>query len=382
MDRKEKIKLLTRAAQYDLCTETRQGLQSPAVQRESLSWNNLTQCLFPAALPGGRYASLLKILQSTYCENDCSYCANRRSRDVRREEISPDHLAATFSELVRRGVAEGLFLSSGVCRNTTYSMQRMIATVELLRFKYHFAGYVHLKLLPGCEESLVERAVQIADRVSANVEAPNAERLRFLSGDKILQSDLLQPMEHAKRFRDRGQGAKSGLTTQYVVGAAGESDREILTSVDQLYRQIGLARAFFSAFSPVRGTPLENLPPASPMRQHRLYQSDFLLRSYQFELSELALDASGNLPLDTDPKMAWARLHPELYPVEVNRASKGQLLRVPGIGPTSAERILRRRRLDPLKQIENLRSVGAVAERASAYVLLNGQQPARQLKLW
>ncbi len=382
MDRKEKLKLLTRAAQYDLCGEGVSSTIEGGAALAPLPREDMSQCLFPAALPGGKYASLLKILQSTYCENDCFYCANRRSRDVQRQELSPDELAATFDELTRRRVVEGLFLSSGVCRNTAYSMERMIATVEQVRFKYHFRGYIHLKLLPGCDPSTVERAVQIADRVSTNLEAPSAERLRFLSGDKTLQTDLLQPLEAAKRFRDAGLGARAGLTTQFVVGASGESDMEILAIVEDLYRKMGLARAFFSAFSPVVGTPLEHLPPASPVRQHRLYQSDFLLRSYHFTVNDLALDPSGNLCLEMDPKLAWANLHPQYYPLEVNRASREELLRVPGIGPRSADRILSRRGRDPLRSVQDLRGVGAVAERAAPYVLLSGQRPARQLTFW
>ncbi len=383
MDRHEKMKLLARAAQYDLCASClvpsgprRGGTQASRVRDDIGRW------LYPAALPDGKRVVLLKVLQSNLCENDCFYCANRRSRDIHRCEFGPEELAAAFDELVRRGRAEGLFLSSAVCRSTTRTMERMIATVELVRFKYQFSGYVHLKLLPGCEEAAVERAVQIADRVSVNLEAPNAERLRRLSPDKVFEQDLMQAMCWAKQFRDQGLGAKAGLTTQFVVGAAGESDYEILQTVEQLYRESALTRAYFSAFQPIPHTPLENLSATPPLREHRLYQSDYLFRHYGFALQDLTFDHSGNLCTDADPKMAWAQRHPEFFPVEVNHASREQLLRVPGIGPRSAARILRIRRREKFRYIEDLQAIGAVVSRAAPFILLDGRRPPSQLSLW
>ncbi|MEM4724853.1 MAG: radical SAM protein, partial [Candidatus Hadarchaeum sp.] len=269
MDRVAKLKLLTRAAQYDLCAAC--GTQASRVRDEIGQW------LYPALLPDGKRVTLLKVLQSNLCENNCFYCANRRSRDVERSSFSPEELAAAFDELVRRNRAQGLFLSSAVWDSASRTMEQMIATVELVRFKYQFRGYIHLKLLPGCEEAIVERAVQIADRVSINLEAPNAARLQMLSRDKRYEQDLLQPLQWARQFRNEGLGAKAGLTTQFVVGAAGESDLEILETVARLYREYSLARAYFSAFQPIPDTPLENLPATSLLREHRLYQSDFLL---------------------------------------------------------------------------------------------------------
>lgn len=261
-------------------------------------------------------------------------------------------------------------------------MERMIATVELVRFKYQFKGYIHLKLLPGCEQAAVERAVQLADRVSVNLEAPNAERLRKLSEDKHLDQDLLQPMQWSKEFRERGLGAKAGLTTQFVVGAAGESDHEILSTVAGLYRKVELSRAYFSAFQPIMNTPLDHLPATPPQREHRLYQSDFLLRQYGFVLEDLIFDTAGNLCTEIDPKLAWARAHPGFFPLEINRASREDLLRVPGIGPKSAGRILRVRRQERFRRIEDLRATGAVAERAAPFLLLDGRLAPRQLELF
>jgi predicted DNA-binding helix-hairpin-helix protein len=193
---------------------------------------------------------------------------------------------------------------------------------------------------------------------------------------------LLQPMRWAKQFRDQGLGAKAGLTTQFVVGAAGESDYEIMRTVDQLYRESGLTRGYFSAFQPISGTPLETLSATPPLREHRLYQSDYLFRRYGFALQDLTFDDSGNLCTDMDPKMAWARRHPEFFPVEINRASREQLLRVPGIGPRSATRILRIRGRDQFRHIEDLRATGAVASRAAPFILLGGRRAPLQLPLW
>ena len=374
MDKLEKMKLLARAAQYDLCAAC--GTQASRVRDEIGRW------LFPAALPNGKTVSLLKVLQSNACENDCFYCGSRRSRDGPRLTFAPEELAWSFDQLARTGRAQGLFLSSAVCHDVGRTMAEMIATVELVRFKHGFQGYVHLKLLPGCEEAVVERAVQLADRVSVNLEAPSPQRLQRLSANKRFAEDLMQPMRYAKRFRDQELGARAGLTTQFVVGAAGESDEEILRTVEGLYRQVSLTRAYFSAFQPVPNTPLENLRATPPLREHRLYQSDFLFRHYGFTFNDLAFDESGVLFAGADPKMVWAQRHPECFPIELNRASREQLLRVPGIGPRSAQRIVQLRREGKVQHIEDLRAAGAVMKRAAPFVLLNGRRPLQQLSLW
>jgi predicted DNA-binding helix-hairpin-helix protein len=374
MDKLEKMKLLAHAAQYDLCAAC--GTQTSRVRDEIGRW------LYPAVLPNGKTVSLLKVLQSNACENDCFYCGSRRSRDGVRLTFAPEELAWSFDQLAKTGRAQGLFLSSAVCHNAGRTMAAMIATVELVRFKYGFQGYVHLKLLPGCEEATVERAVQLADRVSVNLEAPNAQRLQRLSADKRFAQDLIQPMQYAKRFRDQELGAKAGLTTQFVVGAAGESDEEILRTVDRLYRQVSLTRAYFSAFQPVPNTPLENLRATPPLREHRLYQSDFLFRYYGFTFNDLAFDETGILLASADPKMIWAQRHPEYFPIEINRASREQLLHVPGIGPLSAKRILQMRREGKVRCMEDLRAVGAVTQRAAPFIVLSGRRPVQQLSLW
>jgi predicted DNA-binding helix-hairpin-helix protein len=269
-------------------------------------------------------------------------------------------------------------------------MDRMLATVELVRRRYQFKGYVHLKLLPGITRSQVERAGQIAQRVSVNLEAPNSQRLSQIAPFKH-RDELLNPMRWANEFMradpDRASGGKgswapSGQTTQFVVGAADESDHEILTTVSHLYRKVDLHRAYFSAFQPVRGTPLEEHAFTPAWREHRLYQCDFLFRQYDFQFDELVFDEQGHLPREADPKTLWAQTHPEFFPIEVNRASRKALLRVPGIGPRSVRRILNVRRDTHFRSLRDLRKTGAVAGRAAPFVLLDGKRPEVQLPLW
>jgi predicted DNA-binding helix-hairpin-helix protein len=256
--------------------------------------------------------------------------------------------------------------------------------VELVRKRYAFPGYVHLKILPGATFAHVERAVQLATRVSVNLEAPNAERLARIAPRKDFAANLLQPMHWVKSLIEASGGClvPAGQTTQFVVGAAGESDREILMTTAQLYRGMRLARAYFSAFQPVVDTPLESHPPTPPLREHRLYQSDWLLRQYDFTFEDLIFDEAGNLPREADPKMIWAQVHPERFPIEINRANREELLRVPGLGPRSVARILRLRRQGAFRTLTDLKKIGAVASRAAPFILLDGKRPPYQMSLW
>jgi predicted DNA-binding helix-hairpin-helix protein len=260
----------------------------------------------------------------------------------------------------------------------------MIACVDLIRRQYQFDGYVHLKLLPGVSEAHIERALQLAHRVSVNLEAPNAERLGAIAPRKVFYEELARPMRIAKRLIDDSGGrlAPAGQTTQFVVGAAGEPDQEILSTTARLYSEVDLRRAYFSAFQPVRGTPLDGQEPTPAWREHRLYQADWLLRFYGFGFEDLIFDSDGNLPRKADPKLMYARAHPELFPVEVNRATREELLRVPGMGPRTVGRVLRWRQQGALRELTDLRKAGAVAERAATYVLLDGKRPPHQLPLW
>jgi putative DNA modification/repair radical SAM protein len=377
MDTFEKVKILGRSAQYDLCGE---ACGTAAARKK----DDLGRWIYPAVLPDGKRVSILKILQSNACQKDCYYCANRASRDFRRVSFAPEELARAFDQMHRKGLVKGLFLSSGVCGDAGRTMDQMIATVELVRKRYAFPGYIHLKILPGASFAHIERAVQLATRVSVNLEAPNAERLACIAPRKDFTANLLQPMHWAKGLIETSGGhlVPAGQTTQFVVGAADESDREILMTTAWLYKEIGLARAYFSAFQPVVDTPLESHPPTPLLREHRLYQSDWLLRQYDFTFEDLIFDEAGNLPREADPKMIWAQVHPEHFPIEVNQASREELLRVPGLGPHSVARILRLRRQGAFHTLTDLKKIGAVASRAAPFILLDGKRPPYQMSLW
>jgi putative DNA modification/repair radical SAM protein len=377
MDTFEKVEILGRSAQYDLCGE---ACGTDAARKK----DDLGRWIYPAALPDGQRVAMLKVLLSNICQKDCHYCANRASRDFRRVSFAPEELARAFDQMHRKGLVRGLFLSSGICGKAGRAMDQMIATVELVRKRYAFSGYVHLKILPGASFAHVERAVQLATRVSVNLEAPNAERLARIAPRKDFAANLLQPMHWVKSLIEASGGrlVPAGQTTQFVVGAADESDREILMTTARLYRGMGLARAYFSAFQPVVDTPLEGHPPTPPLREHRLYQSDWLFRQYDFTFEDLIFDEAGNLPREADPKMMWAQVHRERFPIEVNRANREELLRVPGLGPRSVARILRLRRQGTFRTLTDLKKIGAVASRAAPFILLDGKRPPYQMSLW
>ena len=257
----------------------------------------------------------------------------------------------------------------------------MLDTVELIRYKHKFRGFIHLKVIPGADSAAIEQAVRLSTRVSVNIEAPTAGHLRKLSNKKDFHSDIMAAIGTIDRVRrEIRTGCKQ--TTQFVVGAAGESDWEILSSADRLYRELKLARVYYSAFQPMSQTPLEGHPPTPLVREHRLYQADWLLRKYGFGLKELAFDAGGNLPTELDPKLAWARRHPDFFPVEVNRADREELLRVPGIGLRSVWRILKQRREAKFRTLKELKQTGCVIRQVAPFILLDGRQPPVQLRLW
>ena len=261
----------------------------------------------------------------------------------------------------------------------------MAATVERLRLKEHYTGYIHLKLIPGASFEYIERAVELADRVSLNLEAPNQARLSDLAPDKEFASSMWGRMAWAaelmKRARQEGRQAARSMTTQFVVGAVGESDRELLETVQRAHRELGLWRAYFSAFHPIERSPFADAPAEDPTRALRLYQSDFMIRDYGFSYAELPFDDQGLLPRDKTPKQAWAErnLH---EPVEVNRAPRQVLLKVPGIGPKSADKIIAARREARLQDIAQLKALGVTVGWAAPYVLLDGRRSAVQLRLW
>jgi predicted DNA-binding helix-hairpin-helix protein len=368
-----KIALLGQAAQNDLC--------NACGTKANRTLDDIGRWIYPAVMPDGRRVSLLKVLQTNVCDQNCYYCANRSGRDVPRASFKPEELAQSFDLIQRSGRAFGLFLSSGLCGNAGTASERMLATVELLRKRYDFKGYVHFKLLPGVDDAVIEAARRIAQRVSVNLEAPNRERLQTLSGSKRFTSDLLVPLKRANSLRHQ-LGLPVSMTTQLVVGGANESDREILSTAATLYRQLHLARTYYSAFQPIPDTPLENHQATPAWREHRLYQADFLLRCYGFRYQELVFDDAACLAREADPKTAWAWAHPERFPIEVNRVSEQELLRVPGIGPRSAKRIIDWRRQSTLRELGQIQLAGADAKRAAPFILFDGHKPPYQLPLW
>lgn len=342
-----------------------------------------------AQLPNGKLLPMLKTMQTSACERNCYYCPFRAGRDYRRFTFKADELASTFMQIHRAGLAKGLFLSSGVVGGGPRTQDRILATAEVLRRKYGFRGYLHLKLMPGAEYDQVLAAMRLADRVSANLEAPNTTRLLALAPRKQFIDELVQPLRMAEQIRQTlpahlgWQGRWASTATQFVVGGVGETDLELLSTTAQMYGQMRVKRTYFSAFSPVVDTPMEDLPPENPLRQHRLYQASFLMRDYDFDLESLPFGSDGHLPLNRDPKLAWAEDALRDTPVELNRAERRQLLQVPGIGPKTADRILKARRLGALRYLSDLRKLGLPApERAAPFILLDGQRPPQQLALW
>jgi predicted DNA-binding helix-hairpin-helix protein len=342
----------------------------------------------PAQLPNGKQIHLLKTLLSSACERDCYYCPFRAGRDFRRATFKPEEFANLFNKLHQAKSAEGIFLSSGIAAGGANTQNRILDTAEILRKRHGFRGYMHLKIMPGAERGQVERAMQLADRVSVNLEAPNTERLAKLAPHKMFFEELLQPLKWVEEIR-RSQpahkfwnGRYPSTVTQFVAGGADESDLELLTTTNWLTKNVRLKRAYFSAFHPISDTPLENKAAVDPLREHRLYQASFLLRDYGYDLEEMPFLQDGNLPLTTDPKLAWAQMNMADRPLEINRAEKRELLRVPGIGLKGVEAILSARRTGKLSDLSSLRKLGIVVARAAPFLLLNGRRPASQLSMF
>ncbi|MFW6070197.1 MAG: radical SAM protein [bacterium] len=357
------------------------GAPRPKSKKEQLG-------VYEAVMPGGKTKPLLKTMLTSACERNCYYCPFRAGRNYRRATFKPQEMADTFMDMQRAGVADGLFLSSGIIKGGAATQDRLLDTADILRNRHQYRGFLHLKIMPGAERAQVERAMQLADRISVNLEAPNTKRLQALAPRKEFLEELLRPLQWAEEIR-RSQSPHQGwngrwpsTVTQFVVGAVGESDLELLNTVDYLYRKLRLRRAYFSAFRPISDTPLEEHAAENPWREHRLYQASFLLRDYEFDMEEMPFDQSGNLPLDADPKLGWARQHLLHEPVELNRADRETLLRVPGIGHKGAASILRARRRQTLRDLQDLRQIGVVTTRLAPFVLLDGRRPARQLRLF
>ena len=353
----------------------------PSAKHESLG-------IYQAQMGGGKSKPMLKTMLTTACERNCHYCPFRAGRSYRRTSFKPDEMAKSFMQIHEAGVADGLFLSSGIIKGGATTQDKLIDTIDILRNKYQYKGFVHLKVMPGAEKDQVARSMELADRLSINLEAPTVEHLRFIAPMKQLVDELFQPLKWVEEIRQT-QSPRNGwkgrwpsTVTQFVVGAAKDTDLEMLNASQYLYRKLNLRRTYFSAFRPISDTPLENLPAENPTREHRLYQASFLIRDYGWDIEEMPFDQAGKLPLDVDPKLAWAKENLSEAPVEVNRATKKELLRVPGIGPKGAETIVGARRRGKLKELQHLKQIGVGTKRLQDYVLLDGQRPIRQMKLF
>jgi len=331
----------------------------------------------------GRCISLLKILLSNACIFDCAYCLNRRSNPFPRTFLTPDEIVMITMAFYRRNYIEGLFLSTGVVTSADHTMEQLIRVARTLRLDECFNGYIHLKIVPGADNVLIEEAGRYADRVSINIELPSSRSLQLLAPDKP-RASIVEPMrqlsdwiEAARRERRQSRNAPrfapAGQSTQLIVGATPENDREIITLSEGLYQRLGMKRVYYSAFVPVSADqrlPALSGPPL--LREHRLYQADWLLRFYGFSSHELLDEAHPNLDMRLDPKSGWALRHLELFPVEVNRADYRLLLRVPGIGVRSAQRIVRARRASRLGE-EELKRLGVVLKRARYFITAGGR---------
>lgn len=379
----DKLTILTDAAKYDAsCTSSGviRGSRPGMIGNTSSS---IAFCCHSFSADG-RCISLLKVLMTNYCVYDCKYCINRRSNDTRRTAFTPRELAELTIQFYRRNYIEGLFLSSGVLRDPDYTTLRMIETLRLLRREFAFNGYIHAKAIPGTSPELVQQLGYLADRLSVNIELPSQKGLAALAPDKskaailapmrLIEAQGRQNKEELVKYRHAPAFAPAGQSTQLIVGATEDSDRHILHLTESLYDRYRLKRVFYSAYVPVVENPLlpdlHTKPPL--LREHRLYQADWLLRFYGFRADELLDDQHPNFDPLLDPKCYWAITHPEQFPVEIMTADLGRLLRVPGIGPTGARRILSARRTG-LLHFDDLKKMGIVLKRAQFFILCGGR---------
>lgn len=379
----DKLTILTDAAKYDASCTSSGVIRSSRPGMIGNTSSSIAGCCHSFSADG-RCISLLKVLMTNYCVYDCKYCINRRSNDTRRTAFTPRELAELTVQFYRRNYIEGLFLSSGVLRDPDYTTLRMIETLRLLRREFAFNGYIHAKAIPGTSPELVQQLGYLADRLSVNIELPSQKGLAALAPDKskaailapmrLIEAQGRQNKEELVKYRHAPAFAPAGQSTQLIVGATEDSDRHILHLSESLYDRYRLKRVFYSAYVPVVENPLlpalHTKPPL--LREHRLYQADWLLRFYGFRVDELLDDQHPNFDPMLDPKCYWAITHPEQFPVEIMTADLGRLLRVPGIGPTGARRILSARRTG-LLHFDDLKKMGIVLKRAQFFILCGGR---------
>ncbi len=375
----EKLKILAESAKYDVsCASS----GTSRAHRKGGVGSTTGWGICHSFAEDGRCISLLKIMLTNYCIYDCAYCINRRSNDIPRATFSVTELVQLTIEFYRRNYIEGLFLSSGVVRNPDYTMERLVKTIKDLREIYHFNGYIHMKSIPGASQELIREAGLYADRLSVNIEIPNETSLQLLAPEKNFNS-VLTPMqyihqgvseskEERRKYRSAPRFAPAGQSTQMIVGATDDSDKDILFLSSALYQHSTMKRVYYSGFVPVNSydprLPVLKHPPL--IRENRLYQADWLLRFYNFKAEELVDDSYPNLELEIDPKLAWALRHPEKFPVDINRADYEMSLRIPGLGVKSAKMILIARRYGRLGASQ-LKKMGVVMKKAQYFMTCN-----------
>ena len=376
----EKLRILSDAAKYDVsCSSsgsgrknTNNGLGNGAISGICHSWS-----------ADGRCVSLLKILMTNYCIYDCKYCISRRSNDIERAILTPDEIVRLTINFYRRNYIEGLFLSSGVIKNADYTMEQMIAVAKKLRLEEKFNGYIHMKVIPGASRELIHEMGLYVDRVSVNIELAENKALKLLAPDKkptdistsmgLIRKNQIQNTEEKKLFKSTPSFIPAGQTTQMIIGAGGESDYAILSKSENLYKNFDLKRVYYSAYVPVNKSGILANADAVPMiREHRLYQADWLLRFYDFKAGEILDEKNPFIDPLLDPKANWAVQNWHLFPMEINRASYKDLLRIPGIGVTSAKRIVMARKYSIIKY-EHLKKLGVVIKRAKYFITVNGE---------
>ena len=382
MDMMEKLTVLADAAKYDAACTSSGVVRGGKPGTIGTATNSGCCHTFSA---DGRCISLLKVLMTNHCCYDCAYCVNRKSNDVPRTAFTPRELAGLTIQFYRRNYIEGLFLSSAVLKDPDFTTERMIEALRLLRTEYHFNGYIHAKAIPGADPGLTHRLGLLADRLSVNIELPSETSLQLLAPDKT-KSAIFKPMAQIrdgseqskaelKLYRHAPRFAPAGQSTQMIVGATPESDHHILSLTQGLYQKYHLKRVFFSAYMPVSDNKLLPAPAGFKpplLREHRLYQADWLLRFYGFTAQEILDETHPNFDAALDPKSDWALRHPEFFPVEVNRADYEAILRVPGIGVRGAQRIVVARRRGPLS-FEGLKRLGIVLKRAQYFITCSGR---------
>lgn len=380
MDIKTKLEILSDAAKYDVsCSSSGSKRQSKKGALGSTKASGICHSF----TPDGRCISLLKILLTNYCIYDCAYCINRQSNDVRRAAFTPDEVVSLTMNFYRRNYIEGLFLSSAIIKDPNHTMELLTTVLKKLRIEHEFRGYIHVKAIPGASEDLINECGLYADRMSVNIELPSSKSLKLLAPSKakqdilkpmgLIKSHILESQDNRKSFRHAPLFVPGGQSTQLIVGASPESDLSIMNLSQGLYDKYSLKRVYYSAYIPInQGNNLPILKSPPVMREHRLYQGDWLLRLYGFRANELLNEQNPNFDINFDPKTSWALRNMHLFPIEINKAPYEMLIRVPGIGLNGAKKIISARRLTNLT-FEDLKKLRIVLKRAQYFILCNGK---------